>query len=397
MAVLRGVVEEKEALGWKESVKGYIKDNPGTRGTVIAPAPFNCFSGLSFCVGFPADNPAVYELYWSPSQVLARAHPNLLKAQTFLMSQWRSADDNALISTSHGVTYADRLRIRPPGDSRFALGPHVDGGSCERWEEDGYGRGRVYDSIFEGNWEKYDSWEVSCRLPVKSDLYNGPGGCSMFRMFQAWLAISEVGGGEGHLMVCPMLEEATAYLLLRPFFRPTKASDDPTYLYAENWILEDPVSSVLQGAVPANCQELNSTLHPHLGLEDTMVHIPRVRPGDYVAWHCDIIHAVDKMHTGTSDSSVMYIPACPLTEADAEYLARQREKFAEGAPAPDFPSSEAGETQHRGRLTPDFLMKEISPEAQQAMGLLPFDAEASGILERERRLLRKANQILGFA
>lgn len=43
-----------------------------------------------------------------------------------------------------------------------------------------------------------------------------------------------------------------------------------------------------------------------------------------------VIHAVDKTHTGKDDSSVMYIPACPLTEANAEYLVRQREAFFEG-------------------------------------------------------------------
>ena len=30
------------------------------------------------------------------------------------------------------------------------------------------------------------------------------------------------------------------------------------------------------------------------------------------------------------DSSVLYIPACPLTETNAEYLVRQREAFFEG-------------------------------------------------------------------
>ncbi|KAL9585082.1 MAG: hypothetical protein Q9203_004402 [Teloschistes exilis] len=237
-----------------------------------------------------------------------------------------------------------------------------------------------------GNWEGYDPWEASCRLPVKSDLYNGPGGCSMFRMFQAWLAMSEVEDGEGHLMVCPMIKEATAYFLLRPFFSAV-----------DNWTLENPTSSLLQGAVPANCQELNPSLHPHLGLENTMVHIPRVRPGDYVAWHCDTIHAVDKVHRGASDSSVMYIPACPLTEANAEYLARQRETFAEGLPAPDFPSSDEGESHHRGRLTPEYVMKNISMEAQRAMGLVAFPAEAKGVLEQERMVMRRANEILGFA
>ncbi|KAI4093517.1 MAG: hypothetical protein LQ339_007655 [Xanthoria mediterranea] len=380
VAVIRGVVEGKEALGWKELVKRYIASNPGVK-------------------GFPPNNPAVYELYWSPSQILARAHPNVLRAQCFLMSHWHSAlgssDTEHFISTSHPLSYADRLRIRQPGDSSFALGPHVDGGSCERWEPSGYGLGGVYNCIFEGNWEEYTPWEMTCRIPVKSDLYNGPGGCSMYRMFQGWVAMSEIGGGHGHLKVCPMIKEATAYMLLRPFFAPSKTPDDPQYLDVANWTLEDPVSSSLQGAVPSNGQELNAKLHPHLALDDTMVHVPDVRPGDYVAWHCDSIHAVDSIHTGASESSVLYVPACPLTEANAEYLARQRETFAEGIPAPDFPSGE-GESQYRGRLTPEYVMKNISLQAQRAMGLAAFDGRQHELFERERDTLQMANQILGF-
>ena len=91
------------------------------------------------------------------------------------MSHWYSADKSALISTAQPVAYADRLRIRQPGDAGFALGPHVDAGSCERWEEEGYGRGKVYKDIFEGRWEEWDPWESSCRLNIKSDLYNSAG------------------------------------------------------------------------------------------------------------------------------------------------------------------------------------------------------------------------------
>ncbi|KAI4123466.1 MAG: hypothetical protein LQ341_007197 [Variospora aurantia] len=149
VAVIRGVVPENEALDWKELLRRYIRTNPSTK-------------------GFPPTNPAVYELYWSPSQILARAHPNILRVQKFLMSHWRATTSSSstrnndndivarLISTSHPLAYADRLRIRQPGDSSFALGPHIDGGSVERWEEHGYGLGGVYDHIFHGEWESYD-------------------------------------------------------------------------------------------------------------------------------------------------------------------------------------------------------------------------------------------------
>lgn len=91
-------------------------------------------------------------------------------------------------------------------------------------------------------------------------------------------------------MINPLLGKATAYFLLRPFFQPIK---DPAealgygFLDSNNWRLEDETTSVLQGAVPSNAQELNADLHPHLALQDTMTHIPKVNPGDYVAWHCD--------------------------------------------------------------------------------------------------------------
>lgn len=210
------------------------------------------------------------------------------------MSLWHSNDSQAIISTSNPLSYADRVRIRQPGDAGFALGPHVDGGSVERWEPNGYGLGHVYDSIFSGSWEEYDPWESSCRLPVATNLYNGAGGCSMFRMFQGWLSISDTGPNEGTLLVNPLLKLATAYFLLRPFMAPVRQPNvelseqmDPGYLHEDNWVIEPDPTSTIQGAGPGLSQEMNSVLHPHLDLLNTMVHVPKIRPGDFVVWHCD--------------------------------------------------------------------------------------------------------------
>lgn len=218
----------------------------------------------------------------------------MLEAQRFLMSFWHSNSPDAMISPTHPLSYADRLRIRQPGDAGFALGPHVDGGGPERWEDNGYGRGNVYQRIWQGEWEKYDPWEASCRVLAEADLYNGAGACSMFRMFQAWLGMSHTGPNEGTLLVNPLLSLATAYFLLRPFFEPiyTPPKDcsrmaTETFLHPSNWRLERETSSNLQGATPGFAQELTTTLHPHLELDKTMVHVPRIAPGDYVAWHCD--------------------------------------------------------------------------------------------------------------
>lgn len=262
VAVIRNVIPEQEALDLKQELREYIAANPQTK-------------------AFPPENPQVYELYWSPTQIKARSHPNLIKAQRFLMEFWHSKDPNALVSGSHPTIYADRLRMRLPGDARFALGPHVDGGSCERWEPNGYGRGHVYDDIWSGNWENYDPWEVSGRSNAVMDLYHGVGSCSMFRMFQGWLGMSNTGPYEGTLLVNPLLSRATAYFLLRPFFSPLKSIDvsedysaafPGDYLEKSNWQLNpDTHDSWLQGATPGHGQELRHALHPHLDLPNTMV------------------------------------------------------------------------------------------------------------------------------
>ncbi|THW04271.1 DUF1479-domain-containing protein [Aureobasidium pullulans] len=384
VAVIKGAIPEAEALQMKEDLKEYITANPQTKS----------FSSQ------------VYELYWSKSQIRTRGHPNLLKAQQFLLSYWHSKDPNALFSDLP-ISYCDRLRMREPGDAKFALGPHVDGGSCERWEETGYGKGQVYKDIWQGDWEKYDPWESSSRLPVESDLYQGAGACSAFRAAQGWLSMSHTSAFEGTLLVNPLLQLATAYFLLRPFFTPRtgpstqvsvngalEQANTEEYLSLENWKLEDKPSSWLQGANLGRGQELNALLHPHLNLPETMVHIPKVQPGDYVVWHCDGIHAVDKTHAGKSDSSVLYIPACPLTERNAEYLVRQRDCFLRGTPSPDFPGG-VGEGQHVGRAFQEDIAAVSGVDGLRAMGLERFD-EGAGRTPGEKQVMASANRILGF-
>ncbi|KAF5018876.1 hypothetical protein F66182_9137, partial [Fusarium sp. NRRL 66182] len=318
VVVVKGVVPEGEARAYKDEVEEYVRKNPSTR-------------------AFPPHDPQVYELYWSAPQLKARSHPNFLHVQHHLMSLlWHTSNPSTPISLQP-LSYADRLRIRQPGDASFALGPHIDGGSVERWEEEGYGRGGVYDRILEGRWEAYDPWDASGRVDAVNNLYNGLGACSMFRMWQGWMSMSHTKPGEGTLQVNPLMKLSMTYLLLRPFFQ-AKSTAARDYLDEENWeFLGEGMDSELQGATPGKGQECTDELHPHLELDKTMVNVPEIRPGDFVAWHCDTIHAVDKVHAGTSDSSVLYIPVCPVTKQNGEYMARQRDAFRAGTPGPDFP------------------------------------------------------------
>ncbi|CAK7210196.1 hypothetical protein SBRCBS47491_000695 [Sporothrix bragantina] len=385
VAVIRGVIPEAEARGYKDQVEAYVaKNKDKTR-------------------GFPPENPQVYELYWSAAQLAARGHPNLVDTQKKLLGLWHT-DPSAPVDLAQPTTYADRLRIRLPGDARFALGPHQDGGSVERWEPQGYGLGQVYDPVFTGKWEEYDAWDAGRRAAAVCDLHSGLGACSVFRAFQGWMSISHVGPRQGTLLVYPLAKLATVYTLLRPFFAPVKpvsaqldqASEQ--FLAADNWVFTGgaAMNSDLQGATPGHGQEFpdgpdGNSLHPHLELARTMVHVPQVKPGDYVVWHCDGIHAVDKVHNGTGDSSVLYIPVCPLTEVNARYMVRQREAFLTGLPGPDFPGG-PGESAHVERPTADFVKGD---DQRRAMGLEPFVAgpEASS---GAKGITALANSILGF-
>lgn len=98
---------------------------------------------------------------------------------------------------------------------------------------------------------------------------------------------------------------------------------------------------------------------------------------------------------GRSDSSVLYIPVCPMTESNVEYLARQRDTFLEGYPGPDFPGG-SGESEHTGRSTELYLREHLDSDGLQAMGLEKMKVVGSTPESGADKMVRKANAILGF-
>ncbi|EER41283.1 DUF1479 domain-containing protein [Histoplasma capsulatum H143] len=273
-------------------------------------------------------------------------------------------------------SYADRFRIRNPGDAKFALGPHIDGGSLERWEDPEYSS--VYQKILDGSWEEYDPFDARHRVHAKMDLYNGAGACSMLRFFQGWLSMSDTGPGEGTLHVCPMLKSSTAYTILRPFFDVRTS--------------EPLMDSSFPGSVPGVCQEYSDLSHPHLKLSTTMVSVPRVEPGDYVAWHCDCLHSVDNEHRGKGDSSVLYIPAAPLCEMNARYLQKQRQAALTYSPPWDYPNAGGpGEFGFAGAVD----WSTLSHDGLQAMGMgdAPWQVQG-GMSQGEREAIEIGNKIV---
>lgn len=357
--IVRNVFTKEEGRRFKTDVDNYVETNPQTK-------------------GFPQDKKVVYELYWSPSQVKARSDPRMMKTLNFVNNLWH-AEPQTEICLDQNLSYADRLRIRNAGDSMFSLGPHADGGGVERWEDPEYSS--CYQPIFDGEWEKYDPYDATHRAKAQMSLYPTAGACRVFRTFQGWLSMSESGPGEGTILFGPFVREVTAYYMLRPFFNENDELD-----------LSD---SKFPGTVVGKTQEFNDITHPDLELSKLMVSIPKVEPGDAVFWHCDLIHAVDTVHNGSSDSSVMYIPSVPLCELNARYFQLKRESFFEGFPGPDFPGfpTGVGETEHEGRADANYAYGIGGRDALQEFCLEPFDKKQN-YSEGTNTAIDKCNDIL---
>lgn len=105
--VVDGGVSKEEALSWKQSIRDYAAANKER------------------VRGFPVDDVQVFEFYHSVAQTQARCHPALRDTQEFLLDLLRASDAQSEISLGSIMSYYDRLRIRKPGDSQFALGPHI--------------------------------------------------------------------------------------------------------------------------------------------------------------------------------------------------------------------------------------------------------------------------------
>lgn len=109
--------------------------------------------------------------------------------------------------------------------------------------------------------------------------------CTIFRCWQGWTSLSTTGPGEGTLRVLPMLSLASAYIQLRPFFRPKSL---PMSLAPDDWEL-DIDGDYFPGSTGRRTQGLSGMTHPHLRLDKTMISVPQIEPGDQVYCESDVI------------------------------------------------------------------------------------------------------------
>ncbi|KAJ2962337.1 hypothetical protein NQZ79_g2461 [Umbelopsis isabellina] len=290
-----------------------------------------------------------------------REHPNLFKCITAANSMWHDSKGDTEWCPTKPMLYIDGCRIREPG-TEGGMFAHVDSGGIERWWHPEYKK--CYQPVWDGKWEELDSYDVAYRttsvLPTNK----------LFRAFQGWVAMSEAGVDKGTIRLCPMVKEGTAYYLLKQL-----------------------LDKEMKAWPTVHSMSLRDELFPLIN--EGLVTIPDVQPGDFVLWHCDLGHSVEFTHNGNKDSSVAYIGASPMCPMNAEYLVRQKETFRQGGKGPDFVERDGDlgpeEKFTEGRPTAD----DLSDIGKKMMGFAPYEVSSEDD-EKTRAVTEKCNKILGF-
>ena len=330
--IVRNVFSEDRVNQWNENLMGYVRDNDYFDKQAEKAGMDKYFSALA------SGKPQIFGLYWSRPQMEARTSQEMADLRSWLNRLWKWESENGVeFNPDQECLYADRLRQREPGDDTLGLSPHVDGGSVERWLDDGYRN--VYRHIFSGQIDQYDPFDAAYR--TTSSEIPSPAVCSMFRTYQGWTALTRQGPGDGTLNLVP-ITDAMGWMLLRA--------------------MQDDVDDAnLCDAKPGRAMVVNDAYHAKL--LRAYVPIPEVGPGDTVWWHPDVIHGVEDVNNNTGYSNVMYIGAAPDCEKNRAFLNKQRPAFEEGRSSPDF-AAENYEVEFKGR----FDKSDLSPLGRKQMG-----------------------------
>ncbi|KAI9045383.1 uncharacterized protein KD926_008810 [Aspergillus affinis] len=266
--------------------------------------------------GWPAESPSILNLFYTPTQVAARSHPNMLKVTQELINLWHDDTSNEPLEP---LSYTDAVR----------------------------------------NLNMYD---LSVRKDAETRLFPGTAHCGTFWAFQGWTSITTTSPGEGSILLYPNVKWSIAYVLLRPFF---KAPEDPKDIMdPTKWTL-DPDMPWFPGTFRANSQMLSLEWHPHLKLRD----FPPIAPGATVWWHADMCHVVDTEHKGQGDSSVLCIAATPSTKSNNEYVERQLKELIGGRLPPDFQAPGRVDSKEPSFMGYTGEAGILSTEGRKAMGI----------------------------
>ena len=322
--VIRNVFEDDQIIKMNSELETYIEENKYYDDQRKKADIDKYFSDLK------SGKPQIFGLYWSKTQVNIRQSSELNKVKKWLNHLWEYKDHNndLIFDPNNELVYADRVRRREPGDSTLGLSPHCDAGSVERWIDRGYQS--VYEKIFADDFENYDPFNAIFRDTTQE--IESPAVSHVFRTFQGWVALTEQGPGDGTLQLIP-IAKSMAYILTRA-------------------LMDDVDETNLCDSKPARALSINNKYHSLL--LKGLVSIPKMKPGDTVWWHPDVVHAVEDLHSGSGYSNVVYVGSTPYCKKNLDYSKKQAKKFLQGKSPPDF-APEDYEINYKNRATIDDL------------------------------------------
>ncbi len=335
--IIRDVFEDKKINKLNEDLDLYINSNNFYKDHEKKGGLDKYFSDLK------SAKPQIYGLYWSKTQIEIRHSIEMLNVKKWLNNLWNYKNESyKVFDPNIELSYADRVRRREPGDSTLGLSPHCDAGSVERWTDKNYQK--IYDDIFSDNFENYNPFEAKYR--DRTIEFESPAVAHVFRTFQGWTALTEQGPNDGTLQLIP-IAKAMSYVLTRALLNDVKENE-------------------LCGSKPGRALSINKEYHSLLlrGL----ISIPKMKPGDTIWWHPDVIHAVEDKHLGKNYSNVVYVGATPYCKKNLDYTIKQSKKFLEGKSPPDF-AAEDYEINYKGRIG----YNDLTLLAKQQLGFEKYD------------------------
>ncbi len=278
--IIRDVFDDKMIQNLNEKLEKYIDENNYYEDQKKKSNLDKYFSDLQ------SAKPQIYGLYWSRAQIEIRHSEQMAKVKKWLNNLWiYENSEYKVFDPNKELSYADRVRRREPGDDTLGLSPHCDAGSIERWTDSYYQK--IYRDIFSDNFEKYNPFEAKYR--DRTTEFESPAVAHVFRTFQGWTALTEQGPSDGTLQLIP-IAKGIAYVLTRA-------------------LLDDVEENELCGSKLGRALSVNKDYHSLL--LKGLVSIPKMKPGDTVWWHPDVVHAVEDKHSGKNYSNVVYVGATP--------------------------------------------------------------------------------------
>ncbi len=335
--IIRNVFDKKKVRELNEDLDKYVLENNYFEDQKKKIGIDEYFSDLK------SGKPQIFGLYWSKAQSEIRHSKEMETVKKWLNNLWNyNYDGKNVFDPNKELVYADRVRRREPGDDTLGLSPHCDAGSIERWTDKAYQK--IYNDIFSDNFENFNPYDAKYRDETIE--FESPAVAHVFRTFQGWTALTEQGPNDGTLQLIPIVK-GMSYVLTRA-------------------LLDDVPENELCGSKAGKALSINEKYHSLL-LEG-LISIPKMKPGDTIWWHPDVVHAVEEKHQGKNYSNVVYVGATPYCKKNIDYIKKQSKKFIEGKSPPDF-APEDYEVNYKGRIT----VNDLSELAKKQLGLVDWN------------------------